>query len=204
MKFASGLVVALLSLAGMSTAQASTFRTVSSTNTIATNGSWAFGTIFTVGANNVTVSSLGAFDSYHDGFVSNAIQVGIFDESSHALLASANVVSSDALVGDYRYSAISNLNLTSGTQYRLVAVSGSDNYSYYGTSYDNSAFNINGYGYGYGTNLTNSFSNPNTEADYGMANFQFNVAAVPEPETYAMLLVGLGLIGSIVRRKQKQ
>jgi len=29
------------------------------------------------------------------------------------------------------------------------------------------------------------------------------VAAVPEPETYAMLLTGLGLIGFIARRRQK-
>lgn len=32
----------------------------------------------------------------------------------------------------------------------------------------------------------------------------FAVTAVPEPETYAMLLAGLGLMGSLVRRKKKQ
>lgn len=31
-----------------------------------------------------------------------------------------------------------------------------------------------------------------------------NVAAVPEPDTYAMMFVGLGLIGFMVRRKSKQ
>jgi hypothetical protein len=30
------------------------------------------------------------------------------------------------------------------------------------------------------------------------------VAAVPEPETYAMLLAGLGLVGAVARRKRKQ
>jgi hypothetical protein len=30
------------------------------------------------------------------------------------------------------------------------------------------------------------------------------VAAVPEPETYAMLLAGLGLMAGIVRRRQKR
>jgi hypothetical protein len=30
------------------------------------------------------------------------------------------------------------------------------------------------------------------------------VAAVPEPETYAMLLAGLGLIGTISRRRMKR
>lgn len=32
----------------------------------------------------------------------------------------------------------------------------------------------------------------------------FNVTAVPEPETYAMLLAGLGLIGFMSRRNSKQ
>ncbi len=30
----------------------------------------------------------------------------------------------------------------------------------------------------------------------------FNVTAVPEPETYAMLLAGLGLVGAIARRRK--
>ena len=30
------------------------------------------------------------------------------------------------------------------------------------------------------------------------------VAAVPEPETYAMLLAGLGFIGAVARRRNKQ
>lgn len=34
-------------------------------------------------------------------------------------------------------------------------------------------------------------------------NHAFSVTAVPEPETYAMLLAGLGLIGTIARRRNK-
>ncbi len=34
------------------------------------------------------------------------------------------------------------------------------------------------------------------------ASFTFNVTAVPEPETYAMLLAGLGLMGAVARRKK--
>ena len=35
-----------------------------------------------------------------------------------------------------------------------------------------------------------------------MRDLGYTVAAVPEPETYAMMLVGLGLIGSMVRRRK--
>ena len=44
-----------------------------------------------------------------------------------------------------------------------------------------------------------------TGAEYLGQTYSFQmaaVAAVPEPETYAMLLAGLGLVGSIVRRRK--
>lgn len=45
-----------------------------------------------------------------------------------------------------------------------------------------------------------------TSASVAGTNFiaaQFTVTSVPEPETVAMLIAGLGLIGSIVRRRNK-
>lgn len=36
----------------------------------------------------------------------------------------------------------------------------------------------------------------------GTGDYQINVTSVPEPETYAMLLAGLGLVGWAVRRRQ--
>ena len=46
---------------------------------------------------------------------------------------------------------------------------------------------------------TNEYGNYTTY----LTNVVSPVAAVPEPETYAMLLTGLGLIGFIARRRQK-
>lgn len=45
-----------------------------------------------------------------------------------------------------------------------------------------------------------------TEEGWGLSNVKITaelMPAVPEPETYAMLLIGLGLIGGIARRKHK-
>lgn len=41
-----------------------------------------------------------------------------------------------------------------------------------------------------------------TDASLLGSQYTFQIAAVPEPESYAMLLAGLGLIGSIVRRRK--
>ncbi|WP_138516762.1 choice-of-anchor C family PEP-CTERM protein [Rhodoferax bucti] len=40
------------------------------------------------------------------------------------------------------------------------------------------------------------------ESPYGMALDNISVSAVPEPESFAMLLAGLGLVGAAVRRKR--
>jgi hypothetical protein len=37
---------------------------------------------------------------------------------------------------------------------------------------------------------------------YAKVTYTYDVAAVPEPETYAMLLAGLGLVGAIARRRK--
>jgi hypothetical protein len=51
------------------------------------------------------------------------------------------------------------------------------------------------------TNYAQSSGNP---AGLRVEFLQSNVAAVPEPETYAMLLAGLGLIGAIARRRSQR
>ena len=45
-----------------------------------------------------------------------------------------------------------------------------------------------------------------TDRDYNdmVLTMRVNVAAVPEPETVSMMLAGLGLVGAMVRRKNKK
>jgi hypothetical protein len=52
-----------------------------------------------------------------------------------------------------------------------------------------------------GTFNSLSWTNPTFENWYG---FTVGVAAVPEPETYAMMLAGLGLMGFVARRRRSE
>ncbi|WP_235922999.1 PEP-CTERM sorting domain-containing protein [Rugamonas aquatica] len=53
-----------------------------------------------------------------------------------------------------------------------------------------------------GTYTDITFVTPNYEYYYGATVGAASIAAVPEPETYAMLLAGLGLVGAIARRRK--
>jgi hypothetical protein len=50
--------------------------------------------------------------------------------------------------------------------------------------------------------VEHSYKSLGTTADIGSPGFTSFAAAVPEPETYAMLLAGLGLMGAVARRKR--
>jgi hypothetical protein len=81
----------------------------------------------------------------------------------------------------------------------------------------NSYFNTNGITAAFGGNadfeLGSSFSglNPPYPGECpggaacvrGSADFTGNVAAIPEPETYALMLAGLGAVGFVARRRQR-
>jgi hypothetical protein len=195
LKIASLLLITIFSIS----ANAGLIRTVVSEDDPGTNDSWSFGTIFTVGASDLSVTSLGAYDYLGDGFLSGAIQVGIFDESLGTLLVSTNVNSSDTLLGLYRYSLV-NFNLVSGQKYRLVAVSGIDSYIQgAGTWTYSSDVTIDGFGYCGNASITQC--NDYSESDYGMANLQYTTTSVPEPAT--LLIFGLGLVGLSCSRKKK-
>lgn len=56
----------------------------------------------------------------------------------------------------------------------------------------------------FGTHDGSQFLTGKSAPMYAMAVRPGDVAPVPEPETYAMLLAGLGLIGAVVRRRKRE
>jgi hypothetical protein len=48
-----------------------------------------------------------------------------------------------------------------------------------------------------------TYAGPQTIADEGWGVGHYVISSVPEPETYAMLLAGLGIVGAITRRRRK-
>lgn len=82
--------------------------------------------------------------------------------------------------------------------------------NFYGTTY--SANHVDSFGSGPGVYLySNAIQDHSSRLAYEITNLPTTSAwtvamapAVPEPETYAMLLAGVGLMGAIARRRQRK
>jgi hypothetical protein len=169
------------------------------------NNTWSFGEIFTVGAQSLSVTALGAYDQGGDGFVTaGGIPVGIFRESDHALLVSTLVTSGNTLSANFRYATISPLTLLSGVSYRVVAVNESDNYNLDSSFSVDPAITRSGFGYCQ-TSVLTSCDVFTGNSPVWMANFQFSPAGqaqVPEPLSVALTGTGLAALG-IIRARRK-
>lgn len=135
------------------------------------------------------------------------------------VLVAANSTFSDVVLGTITLGTTSNLTGTLGSIDSAVLTFGSFNFPVTFSSVTFSGSSLSGESYSSAVGgSTFSFSNLlagvytlkasgevgplGTGGGGGLIAADYNIAAVPEPETYAMLLAGLGMMGFVARRRR--
>lgn len=201
------LLISLIAATAFATSASATTSapaiTFDSLSNVGTSTVWNLGFEF-IANQTLDVVALGSLTA---GIGGSPVQVGLWNSSGN-LLASAAVTGSSTTLNQFSYTSVAPVQLTAGSTYFVASVG----YTAYGwnptnaassplITYVKDAWNYNG--------TTLSFPDK-TEGrtslgDSGFYGANILVTAVPEPETYAMLLAGIGLIGGAVkRRKAKQ
>ena len=98
-----------------------------SVNTDFTNGNWSLGFEFTTNA-PVNVTALGFYDDLKNGLAERH-DVGIYDAVGN-LLVSTQVTNADPLTSFFRFHNITPLNLPAYQNFYIMAVTGSENYTW--------------------------------------------------------------------------
>jgi len=160
-----------------------------------------------------TASTTGTIGAYFDGSTAG------YDNNLSMLVN--GVVTSETISGvlDNHASAIGNfVNLGSVTAgdtivFRLNVLSTGDSW------FSNKSLNNDGVNHVYSTSFSGDVPNKipkgtflsfedlrgGGDLNYNDENFVFtNISAVPEPETYGMMLMGIGLIGFVARRRKNK
>jgi hypothetical protein len=182
------------------------------------------GTNFTVGANPLTVTSLGYFDGPNsstsltgDGLLGSH-QVGIFDASG-ALVTSATVpAGGGTLSGEFRYVSVTPVTLAANTNYTVGGqVTVADNTG--GADGDGDVFRNGDGGPTFGSGFSGIDGDPSFTGNVGNVNPNFNdgefeapqnpgsiyfggsfqYTVVPEPASFG--LIGLAAAGLLARRR---
>lgn len=164
------------------------------------------GNLFTVGAQSLTVTDLGAQDfgptgANTDGFFAPPISVGIWNAAGTSLLASTTVASADPLTGSYRYDAITPIVLIAGTQYLIGARVGGG-IEWFGDAGAATPYTGNGIiTLDASRVVAGGFAAPTGAGGLSAGRWapaNFLATSVPEPFTFSMLLfgcIGLWLVG---------
>lgn len=124
--------------------------------------------------------------------ISNIVPAGIFQDVYSFSIADPGSLSGNAVA--VNFGPYNILGLTVTLQDATFAVIGSDanpsdGFSFSGLAAGSYALNVLGFATG-------------TEGGFYAGGFITETAPIPEPETYAMLLAGLGMIGFMVRRRR--
>ncbi len=195
MLFASTIAVTVLASQAQALTPAWKFTT--ETNLVA-DGSWNLGQKFL--ATNFWVTHLGYYDDLGNGFAGNQTHdVALYDNFG-SLLRSATVTSTDPLIGHWRWASVTPVMLDG--IYHIHGASGSDSYT------------SNTIGFATAPTITilgNSKTGGTTPDFVGSGSYPFsqfdgfwgaNIASVPEPASWAMLIAGFGLTGAVMRRRR--
>ena len=173
MKLKSLIAAAVLGAASIGSACAASY-TVNLTNT--TGNLWT-------GGFNATPSPLGAFTDIFT-FTPNAT----FGSTAQAFLANLSVTGSDASAINFTSANLNGISLT--------GFGGPTVFGYaQGQVLAQTSLLFNG-------PLTLTVMGNTFGGSYG-GTFNLNLAPVPEPETYGMLLAGLGVLGFLARRRKQ-
>lgn len=179
------------------------------------NGSWDFANRFTV-VNAVTVSGLGWYaDPFTGNVDANPVSLWSCDTAgcltSGTLLAQAVVDNTYPVLGHFRYVTIPNLLLAPG-EYLIGGVSDSNNYTWNNVNFatdPNIVYNDNRWfstGSGASPTFNTIVQNDVSDGYWGPNLFlgaPTFAGGVPEPSTWAMMLLGFGLVGGAMRKSRQ-
>lgn len=164
---------------------------------------WAFST-----DRAIEVTALGWFDFADDGLV-DAHQVGIWDADGHLLLSAVvGAGADDPLQAGFRYSAgLSGGGVLAAGSYVVAGLSTYNDETW--RSVDPATVTLgSGIAYlGDRTSETAAFEfagvTQGLDVGYFGANFQYEIAEVPEPATVSLSLFGLGMMGMALRKRRR-
>ncbi len=176
----------------------STFTGFSSDETVG----WSFSVAAGPG---VQVTSLGWWDFTPADPLAAAHEVGIWN-SAGMLLASVTVQPGDALTGSFRYAAITPITLMGGSTYIIGGRDLTTDGDVYASAssalvmdpsitFGQAARSADGSGFAFPSTLT-----ANSGGRFGP---NFMLTPVPEPSTYALMLMGVAAVGVLARRRAK-
>jgi hypothetical protein len=164
---------------------------------------WAFST-----DRAIEVTTLGWFDFGDDGLV-DAHEVGIWDADGRLLLSGVvGAGADDPLLAGFRYSAaLTGGSVLAAGSYVVAGLSSYNDETW--RSVDPADVTM-GAAIGYlgdRTSETAAFEfagiSQGLDVGYFGANFQYEIAEVPEPATVSLSLFGLGMMGMALRRRRR-
>lgn len=204
-KFLTAAATAALLVAGPAMAGTPAVTVDNTTGLGLGNPSFTLGWSFTTN-NAIVVDELGLFDDSQDGLAERH-ELGLWD-SGGSLLASATIGAgtSGTLINQFRYIDIADVLLAAGQTYFIGALftSGADALLFPNINVSGMAtiaeIDFGSATYAAGATLDRPTLDAGPEGYFGP---NFTTAAVPEPATWGLMILGFGAAGAALRRSRR-